>query len=227
VSRPATWPDGPALNGAAPRLSQMQFIAPPDGAVIVLVGSFAPPHRSHVAVAEAAARLLSARDERVGAAVFVPNRDSYVGVKVGDRHGRLRLQKRVDLLRRVLSQSALPVIIDDVSATTGDNLTITDASVHSLKSHLGVDPGDVWIVVGSDQVASLRPHLRDHRAVCVLRPGAATPLFDVVGKKWFRRAVADGRLLLTERERADGDISSTAIRQELARILHDGSSPHE
>jgi hypothetical protein len=27
---------------------------------------------------------------------------------------------------------------------------------------------------------------------------------------------------LTERERADGDISSTAIRQELARILHDG-----
>jgi hypothetical protein len=81
--------------------------------------------------------------------------------------------------------------------------------------------------VGSDQIASVRPHLRDFRAVCVLRPGAATPLFAVLRKKWFRRAVADRRLLLTERDDVGMDISSTAIRAELARLGINGQTPHE
>ncbi|WP_353372873.1 hypothetical protein [Mycobacterium sp.] len=73
----------------------------------------------------------------------------------------------------------------------------------------------------------MRPHLRDFRAVCVLRPGAATPLFAVLRKKWFRRAVADRRLLLTERDDVGMDISSTAIRAELARLGINGQTPHE
>jgi nicotinic acid mononucleotide adenylyltransferase len=123
-------------------LSQLSAAAPA-GAVLVLVGSFAPPHRSHVAVADAAIRRLVTQGEPVRALLVVPNRDSYVQVKIGDRYGRLSLQNRVAMLGHLFSASDYPVIIDDVSGTTGDDSTITDASVHSLQSQLGTDPRDV------------------------------------------------------------------------------------
>lgn len=62
-----------------------------EGAVLVLVGSFAPPHRSDVPVAEAAMRMLAAHREAVRALVVVPNRDSYVQIKIGDTRSRLDL----------------------------------------------------------------------------------------------------------------------------------------
>lgn len=186
------------------------------GPVLLMVGSFAPPHRGHVAGMAAARRALEADGEAVAGVAYTANSDSYVSTKVDNSTGLWDFDKRVGRFFGLLPSLDIPTFVDDISGSKPPTLTITETAVGNLAARLQIEPARMVVVVGSDQAASMEPHLADNRAVCVIRPGSITPILDLFKARWFQEAVSSGRYVLTDREDPFENVSSTQIRRALA-----------
>jgi nicotinic acid mononucleotide adenylyltransferase len=180
-----------------------------------MVGSYAPPHSGHLSAMSAASEALSRIGESVVCHCYVPNRDQYVLQKVHDPEGETwNAGNRISRLMDLLAGNDLRSRIDDISISDRSQRAITDVAINTICGALGIDQSRVVIVVGSDQVTSVRPHLLRSRAVCVLRPGHLNSLTAAFSKKWFRQAVSDGTYLITERSYPYVEPSSSAARLE-------------
>ncbi len=79
--------NGSKLNrGMTARLSRVSASDIGDGAILVMVGSYAPAHEGHVAAMTAALAAIESSGEKVACLMYVPNGDSYVSFKLHDAH---------------------------------------------------------------------------------------------------------------------------------------------
>ena len=187
-----------------------------EGLTLLMVGSYAPVHMGHFSSLLAAKDVVEAQNETISNIVLTPNSDSYViDVKLKGGTGRWSFAQRVLQFTNQESPFTSPAFVDDISGARPPELTITETSVRNIELRLGVEACKVILVVGSDQVASMKQHINDNRAICVKRPGVIDPIDSLYEEQWFSEAVDTGRYIITEREHSGGDISSTDIRNEL------------
>lgn len=198
------------------KLSNAENPATSEGLTLLMVGSYAPVHEGHFSSMLAAKDALESQNEPVSNIVFTPNSDSYVtDIKLRDTTGRWNFTQRVLQFTRQDSPFKVPTFVDNVSGARPPELSITETSVHNVERCLGVEACKIVLVVGSDQVASMKQHIQENRAICVKRPGIITPIERLFRERWFSEAVNTGRYIITEREHSGGDICSTDIRNEL------------
>lgn len=188
--------------------------------VLAMVGSFAPVHYGHIDVMESAVRAMEVSEEAVAASVFAPNSDSYVlSVKLKGKDPRWDFSHRIEQFMGVHIDVTTPVFVDDLSGAVPPERTITESVVHTLSKVLGTVANRVVLVVGSDQIRSMEPHLETNRAVCVIRPGSEQIVVDLLEEKWFRDAVHDRRYVLATRKFLKQNITSTDIRRQMPVTL--------
>lgn len=183
---------------------------------LIVVGSFAPVHEGHFDAIRSAERALAIRDESVSANVFVPNSDSYVLGKVNDDKRVWDFPTRVSKFLNKDSGTIAPSYVDDLSGIRPPKESISEAAIETASKALGIQACNFILVVGTDQLASMEPHLETNKAICVLRPGYEETLKQYINEEWFTDAVDSGRYILTERENIEKDIASRTIRQELS-----------
>jgi nicotinic acid mononucleotide adenylyltransferase len=187
-----------------------------------MVGSYAPAHIGHIAAMTAAVSALEASGEKVAASIYVPNADAYVSFKVRDTNGIWSFDRRIDLLLGLVPGSVVPTFVDDISGSTPVvDTSITATAISNASARLQIDSKRFVIVVGSDQVASMEPHVAANKAICVVRPGAVAPILNMFRQQWFYQAVASGRYIFTERDNPFEDISSTTLRNAAQHIEHE------
>lgn len=195
------------------RLSSADKISSPSSVGLIVVGSFAPVHEGHFDAMRSAERALQARDWEVSANVFSPNSDSYVRQKLQDSEGIWSFGRRVNGFIGSYCGTTSPSFVDDISGSTPPERSISEAAVTSTSRQLGIRACNLMLVVGSDQIASMRSHLQTNRAICILRPGYETVLEEYAQSNWFMEAVEAERYILADREDSEKDISSTEIRK--------------
>ena len=133
------------------RLSEVSAPELNEGAILIMVGSFAPPHVGHIAAMTAAYSALEALGQKIAGMVYVPNTDSYVSVKVEDTRGIWRFSRRVNLLLEVLAESPVPTFVDDISGSSGPiRSSITEEAMGVAADKLYINSNRLIIVVGSD-----------------------------------------------------------------------------
>lgn len=201
------------------RLSQIVAPIETRGNVLMMVGSFAPAHDGHIDAMESAEKALLKTDETVAANVFVPNSDSYVSIKLDDSEGKWNFSRRVNEFALFEPDTRSPSFVDDLTGLTPPERSISEEAISTASLRLGIEVCRVMLVVGSDQVDSMKPHLDDNRAICIVRPGSEKEISERFNEKWFRDAVGDGRYILARRRILDHDISSTQIRASSAMQL--------
>jgi len=180
---------------------------------LVMVGSFAPIHAGHIdAMQSAESAFLKQYNERLIAKVFAPNSDSYVSIKLNDKNGEWNFDKRVSEFDKLDSEFDITAYVDDITGKNPPEKSISDEVIATVSRKIGIAASKVVLVVGSDQLASMKPHIQNNRAVCVLRPGSLDVLLKYKDQEWFERAFYDGRYIITTRTDMIKDISSTAIR---------------
>lgn len=194
------------------RLSYSDGLKETGGSTLVMVGSFAPVHYGHLDVMKSAERAVSDRIGPVNAAVFAPNSDSYVSIKLSDTLGEWSFDRRITEFDAIRSNLDTPVFVDDLTGLTPPERSISDEVIQTVSQRLGLLACQAILVVGSDQIASMRPHLENNRAVCVVRPNYEGYVQEAMQEDWLREAVSEGRYIITTQEDPDLVISSTAIR---------------
>lgn len=200
------------------RLSENDAAISNQGNVLMMVGSFAPVHIGHIDAMESAEKALYIGGECVSSSVFVPNSDSYVSVKLNDTAGTWNFSRRVNEFGVYEPRMRSPSFVDDITGLTPPERSISEEAISTAVLKLGIEACRVMLVVGSDQVDSMRPHLDSNRAICIVRPGSENEIRDRLEEKWFRDAVGDRRYMLARRRIASRDISSTQIR--LSSAVH-------
>lgn len=199
-------------------LSTIENFEQGQGSALVMVGSFAPVHEGHFDAIMSAERAMIAKGEDVSALVFAPNSDSYVSTKLKDTDGDWNFQRRISEFMKFDFQFKAPAFIDDITGRNPPERSISEETITTIEQRLGIQASKALLVVGSDQVASMKPHLEANRAVCVIRPGSIGSVLEYSNEDWFSEAVRQDRYILTERNNRVTDISSTKIRADLARL---------
>lgn len=197
------------------RLSTSQPYNNSEASALLMVGSFAPVHNGHLDAMESAERTLIANGEDIAGNIFVPNSDSYVLQKLNDTKGRWNFDRRVSEFLKKEATTNLSLYVDDITGSAPPELSISEEAIKTSSELLGIQATSLVLVVGTDQMESMRPHIETNRAVCVIRPGYDEHLSKMLEKKWFKQAAENGRFILTNRQNILDDISSTAIRRVL------------
>lgn len=202
------------MNRSIEKISRAEKYHDPNASGLVMVGSYAPVHDGHFDAMRSAEKRLMAMNDVAGC-VFAPNSDSYVLKKLQDDQGVWNFNRRVDEFVTRESGTVSTSYVDNITGLTPPERSISEEVIDTVSYRLGVRACNLVLVVGTDQVASTRPHLEYNRAICVLRPGSEEILGDVIDEDWFKEATRDSGLLLTSRENVEIDISSTQIRKQL------------
>lgn len=197
------------------RLSTLDSPQTRPESAVVMVGSFAPVHRGHFDAISAASDALINTGERVGSIVLTPNSATYVRHKLPEYHKIWTYEQRV---QEILTHNAHPIIptyVDDISGGQVDLEQINHRIPHTMRRYLGITASRTHLVVGSDQLLSIESHMADteSRAICVLRPGHLGSLVTQLHHDWAKKALEGGRLIITDREDMETDISSTTVRE--------------
>lgn len=200
------------------RLSTTEKLEPGQGTALIMVGSFAPVHEGHFDAMMSAERTMIAKGEDISTLVFAPNSDSYVSTKLNDTDGSWNFQRRISEFMKFDFQFRASAYVDDMTGMTPPEKSISEEVIDTVERQLGIQASKAVLVVGSDQVASMRPHLETNRAICVIRPGHINKVLYHSNEDWFKEAVNQGRYILTERQNRVKDINSTEIRANLARL---------
>lgn len=209
------------MSGEIKKLSTVTRQIADESVGLVMVGSFAPVHEGHLDAMQSAERALSDNGEKVRASIFTPNSDSYVSIKLNDSKGTWNFQRRVDEFSKLRSSTQGDSYIDDVTGSTPPERSISEHAIENISAHLGIKVCKLVLVVGTDQIGSMRPYLESNRAICVLRPGWESVVERHTDEPWFRDAVESGRYIFTDRRNNTTDIQSTVIRMELEPISSD------
>jgi nicotinic acid mononucleotide adenylyltransferase len=182
-----------------------------------MVGTFAPVHEGHFDAMRSAERALAARGEDASAVIFAPNSDSYVSVKLEDTDGTWNITNRIAEFLSRDAGTCSQAYVDDISGLKPPERSISKTVTDNVHKQLGITAFNSILVVGSDQIASVRPHLDNNRAICILRPGYADLVNKHFEEDWFLESVKSGRYILAERENSEVDVNSTCIRALLKR----------
>lgn len=179
---------------------------------LIMVGSFAPFHEGHADAMDSAKKVLSRLGENVVASVFVPNSDTYVSKKLCDTNSEWNFQRRVqEFDKKYIHETN--VYVDDITGyLPQQEVSISELAIDTVHRKLGIAACRLSLVVGGDQLESIRPHLQHNRAICVLRPGWEEEERKVLMAGWTQQAIESGQCIITHRQRQDSDISSTVIR---------------
>lgn len=195
------------------RLSNATNINRTDSNALILVGSFAPVHDGHLDNMRSAEKAAIARGYEISASVFTPNSDSYVLQKLNDKKGEWNFNRRISDFLFTESGTNCVSYVDDISGRHSPEKSISETAINNVSLALGIETCKLILVVGSDQVESMKPHVNRNKAICILRPGYEEHLKKCTDNLWFKDAVNSGRLILANRENIKEDISSTAIRR--------------
>lgn len=189
-----------------------------DGLVLAMVGSFAPVHEGHFDAILSAKRAIESLGEHVSALIMSPNSDDYVLKKINDQVGEWNFEHRIQRFIDLKKDLPTPFFVDDISGKEKLECTITESVIKNIKNKLGIVACNVVLTVGSDQIKSMRPYLKNNRAVCVLRPDNYRIIEDVRHEEWFEEMTSRDQLIITDRENTQEDISSTNIRKKLGSV---------
>lgn len=201
------------------RLSDIEKPTIGKGVALVMVGSFAPIHRGHFDAMLAAKKAIEDMNEDVSVVAMAPNSDSYVSIKLQDKTGEWNFERRISEFEKIDSQLMIPTFVDDISGLKPPEKTITEEVVKNVQTELGIKACNIVLVVGSDQVESMKPHLQSNRAVCVIRPGSTDQIKCLDDQVWFVDAVASGRYIITNRKNPYLDIASASIRNQIDKSM--------
>jgi len=192
------------------RLSESNSIAT-DGYVLFMLGSFAPFHDGHIDAIVSAENALQNMGYSLSAVVISPHGDKYVSDKIGDNHWTVN--RRMDRIISSGISCSSPMIVDDLSFNTKATHNITQVAVDNISENLNISSDKIIIAVGSDNIQTLAPNIKDNKVVCVIRPGFDN-VIDVIGScSSFRDNICN--LIITTRENDKFDINSTNIRSEI------------
>ncbi len=200
------------------RLSSASTYRNPRASGLVMVGSYAPVHEGHFDAMRSAEKRLLLQNDDIAGNVFAPNSDSYVLKKLHDTQGVWNFRRRVDEFTARKSGTSSRSYVDDITGLVPPELSISEEVIETVSHRLGIKACNLLLVVGTDQISSMRPHLEYNRAICVLRPRSEDVLQEVIAEDWFKEATGESRLLLTSRENVKVDISSTEIRKQLEAL---------
>ena len=199
------------------RISSLEKPLQSKGSTIVMVGSFAPVHKGHFDAVRAAGNALRERDIELDQVVLTPNSHDYLHRKLVEESSPWTYDRRItEILSRDTPITDVPAYVDDISGLSVGLNEINDRVPHTLSRSLGVAAEQLYLITGSDQILSMEGHLADpsKRAICVLRPdGKLDTAHAQLALPWARRAIEEGRYIVTEREDMEVDVSSTAIRR--------------
>jgi nicotinic acid mononucleotide adenylyltransferase len=195
------------------RLSEAERLPSDDGSTLVIVGSFAPVHLAHLDRIMAAERALIRNNEKVNAAVFAPNSDSYVvRQKLRDEPGDWSFDRRVREFGKMDISTTAPSFVDDITGQKPPERSISEEVIDTVADHLGIQACRAVLVTGSDQISSMEPFVEEGRAICIMRAGYDENVENAMQQKWLRDAVNRGSYIIAPPMNPDLDISSTAIR---------------
>lgn len=203
------------MSGEIRKLSEATRSVDNEGVGLVMVGSFAPVHEGHLDAMQSAEEAMLLSGENVLASTFTPNSDSYVSIKLNDLDGAWNFDRRVKEFSRLKSTTERSAYVDDVTGRTPPERSISEHAIENISNRLGIEVCKLVLVVGADQIGSMRPHLESNRAICVLRPGWEAVVNRHSNESWFLDAVESGRYIFTDRKNNTTDIQSTLMRREL------------
>jgi len=195
------------------RLSIAQGQPQTNESALIMVGSFAPLHPGQIDAMESAERVLLSIGDSAAGAVFAPNSDSYVSVKLNDTDGKWSFDRRVSHFLGKDAKLATPVYVDDITGKTPPERSISEEVIDTVSKQLGTKACNAVLVVGSDQILSMKAHIERNRVICVLRPGYINALYEHENDAWFKDAVYEHRFFITTHMDMASKLSSTAIRE--------------
>lgn len=191
-----------------------------EGNAVVMVGSFAPIHDGHFDAVHSASAALISRGHSVESLVLAPNSSEYLQNKLAEESNEWPYERRVEYILGRDPHPTIPTYVDDISARLAQEKQINNFVPETIQRRLGFDALQLYLVVGSDQLLSMESHLSegDGKAICVLRPGSMDEVQERLKISWISDATASERLIITERENMEQDVSSTAIRRSVGRV---------
>lgn len=196
------------------RVSKTTLASPVEDCAVVMVGSFAPVHTGHLDAVDAAYTALCEQGKDIGALIFVPNSEEYISEKFAGTNYGWSYEKRINKIVEQTNRLPVPAYVDDISGSIARQEQINRHVPTTLKRRLGFSAHQLYFVVGSDQLVSMKSHLSDtaNNAICVLRPGSIDGVSEQIQDDWAQQAMSENRLIITERADMVNDISSTEIR---------------
>lgn len=195
------------------KLSSAQEASNSNSSALIMVGSFAPLHPGHIDAMESAERVILRLDGSLAGLVYAPNSDSYVSLKLNDKVGEWNFERRVSEFTDKESGLLTPSYVDDVTGISPPERTISEEVISTVSRQLGIRACNAILIVGSDQIHSMKAHIDENRAVCVVRPGYLSAIDEHKSQKWFRKAIKSDRLIITEHRDMVSQLSSTSIRE--------------
>ena len=187
------------------------------GIIAVTVGSFAPVHQGHVDMLRAGVDALLDRGFDVRCIVIAPNRDRYVQTKFNAEELPINLDidARIEMAYEFLPArlpNGVRIVIDDISGRDTTSPRAFTQLVTGTLEDQGLKTRNISIILGSDNVQSLESHVERHNTVCVTRVGFNDKLYSILHRRWVSKALAEGRLIITDRSANASMISSTEVR---------------
>ncbi len=196
-------------------LSETESFYEREGNAVVMVGSFAPIHDGHFDAIHSASAALINRGHLVESLILTPNSSEYLENKLAEESSKWQYEHRVKLIQDKNPHPTIPTYVDDISGYLAQEKQINNFVPETIKRRLGFDALQLYFVVGSDQLLSMKSHLSEKggNAICVLRPGNMDEIKEHLGISWVSDATTSGRLIVTERSNMEEDVSSTKIRR--------------
>jgi len=208
------------------RLSELTDDAPSsssfEGKILVLIGSYAPVHQGHVELLNNAANWYIEQGITVKAAVLAPNSESYVTRKLSNSGYHLelgsitnRIQTISEFVPDTLPDSDVITVVDDLSCIEVDGHGfINTITVKNIAKRFGCKRSDVVMIVGADQLGSMKGYLKHNDCLVVSRPGQNDQMFELIRVPWVQRALRMFKLTIIDRPESCVSMSSTEIRKQ-------------
>jgi nicotinic acid mononucleotide adenylyltransferase len=212
----------PYVNFAAhERFAEIQAAARGrNAAILVAMGSYAPMHRGHIDLVEAADKAARDYGHVPVAAVFCLHSEARVRAKIHPIHPQApiltdtRVVQAKQILPKYLS-SGTPTFIDTWDATMpGGPRSFTDNMIRIVRTLEQLEVR--WVtpiaIFGSDNAVSMRAFARYGHAICINRPRHEDPVKRIAAEPQMAPALRSGRVVIANRDPDAPDISSTDIR---------------
>lgn len=183
-------------------LSEINSIIPipQDYYVAIFLGSFAPFHEGHIDVAKSALLKMNEIDMYVKYFIFCLHNDSTVKNKI--KNANWPIERRVEFIKNQQHKfnTKIPILLNDVTCYKKMVTDMTTAAVKDVKKRFDINSNQIVIILGSDNSNTIKKYIKNHKIICVIRPGY--PFLCSNNKK----------LILAERL-LEYDISSSQLRK--------------
>lgn len=212
---------------ASPHIAQMREAAA-DGSAVVLVamGSYAPMHKGHIAMMEAADQAVRREGDVPIAAVFSMHCEDHVRAKILPTRPDAPISTdtritQANAVRPEVLRTGTPTFLDTWDARMpGGPRSFTDIMTRIVNTLEASEIRNVTpvAVFGSDNGVSMRAFARWGQAVCVIRPGHEQEADRYIAEPQMKTALRQRRVLITERDDRTV-ISSSDIREQMGARL--------